>query len=367
MDANLKREKPADMLRVEAAYCGDEIVGLRITADDPARQLLVWADNSVMNGFRIGNEFIAGWDKKIEYRDVVIGEPEPAAPAAAITPKPDEWDVRGHLAASLTFWHRLKGEDADELVAALQSWATRTQPAGAWIERWYGSGGKDGYEGWSIVSKEGRGLVAYLGRNVESGAVTEIVMAHNATLATTTAQAAPATQQAGEVRPVTPYTCPKCHALWLHWPAEQTGFGRDTLNCRSADHCHYCEKAGVEQLQRLERIPAALHAPQPSPTAQAAPAGTTLPEGWVPLTITHEGQHPEEIAYGPQRMMDRLVKWLWICKYFDKPATPAQMPDLQPLHNLLYLAQRQNSLGAMRCAITEARLELAKVRDEQKH
>ena len=80
------------------------------------------------------------------------------------------------------------------------------------------------------------------------------------------------TQQAGEVRPVTPYTCPKCHALWLHWPAEQTGFGRDTLNCRSADHCHYCEKAGVEQLQRLERIPAALHAPQPSPMAQAAPA-----------------------------------------------------------------------------------------------
>lgn len=78
-----------------------------------------------------------------------------------------------------------------------------------------------------------------------------------------------ATQQAGEVRPVTPYTCPKCHALWLHWPAEQTGFGLDTLNCRSADHCHYCEKASVEQLQRLERIPAALHAPQPSPTAQA--------------------------------------------------------------------------------------------------
>jgi hypothetical protein len=83
-------------------------------------------------------------------------------------------------------------------------------------------------------------------------------------------QPAPATQQAGEVRPVTPYTCPKCHALWLHWPAEQTGFGRDTLNCRSADHCHYCEKAGVEQLQRLERISAALHAPQPSPTVQAA-------------------------------------------------------------------------------------------------
>ena len=70
-------------------------------------------------------------------------------------------------------------------------------------------------------------------------------------------------------RPVTPYTCPKCHALWLHWPAEQTGFGRDTLNCRSTAHCHYCENGGVEQLQRLERVPAVLSAPQPSPTPQA--------------------------------------------------------------------------------------------------
>ena len=61
---------------------------------------------------------------------------------------------------------------------------------------------------------------------------------------------------------MTPYTCPKCHALWLHWPAEQSGFGVDTLNCRSATHCDYCEKGGVEQLERLERVPAALKAPQ---------------------------------------------------------------------------------------------------------
>ena len=40
----------------------------------------------------------------------------------------------------------------------------------------------------------------------------------------------------------------------------------------------------------------------------------TLPDGWVPLTITHEGQYPEEVAYGPQIMMDRLGKWLG--KYF---------------------------------------------------
>ena len=66
-------------------------------------------------------------------------------------------------------------------------------------------------------------------------------------------------------RPVTPYTCPKCHALWLHWPAEQTGTSEDTLNCRSAKWCDYCEKGGVEQLRRLERVPAVLTAPQPQP------------------------------------------------------------------------------------------------------
>lgn len=34
------------------------------------------------------------------------------------------------------------------------------------------------------------------------------------------------------------------------------------------------------------------------------------PEGWVPLTITFEEGYPEEVAYGPKRMMDRLKKWL---------------------------------------------------------
>lgn len=85
-------------------------------------------------------------------------------------------------------------------------------------------------------------------------------------------------QEVQEPRPVTPYTCPKCHALWLHWPAEQSGFGMDTLNCRSADHCHYCEKGGVEQLERLERVPAVLKAPQPAPSGDAARA--LFDAGW---------------------------------------------------------------------------------------
>lgn len=62
-------------------------------------------------------------------------------------------------------------------------------PAGAWIERWHGSGGKDGYEGWSIVNKDDRAMVAYLGRGVYSEAVTKIVMAHNATRAASHGQA----------------------------------------------------------------------------------------------------------------------------------------------------------------------------------
>ena len=64
----------------------------------------------------------------------------------------------------------------------------------------------------------------------------------------------------------------------------------------------------VDLTLMLFKPDAALRAQQP------APAGATLPDGWVPLTITHEGQYPEEVAYGPQIMMDRLGKWLG--KYF---------------------------------------------------
>lgn len=50
-----------------------------------------------------------------------------------------------------------------------------------WFQRWYGSGGKEGFEGWSIIEVESRNLVAYLGRDISSEVVTEIVMSHNAT------------------------------------------------------------------------------------------------------------------------------------------------------------------------------------------
>lgn len=44
---------------------------------------------------------------------------QPAAATAA--PTPSEWDVRGRLAASLTCWHRLTGQEAAELVALFQA------------------------------------------------------------------------------------------------------------------------------------------------------------------------------------------------------------------------------------------------------
>lgn len=40
-------------------------------------------------------------------------------------PATSDWDVRGHLAASLTCWHRLTGQEADELVAMFKG---RTAP-----------------------------------------------------------------------------------------------------------------------------------------------------------------------------------------------------------------------------------------------
>lgn len=53
-----------------------------------------------------------------------------------------------------------------------------------------------------------------------------------------------------------------------------------------------------------------------------------LPDGWVPCTITYEDQYPEEVAYGPQRLMDRLKKWL--DRYFAIRAEQAALKPGEP-------------------------------------
>lgn len=42
----------------------------------------------------------------------------------------------------------------------------------------------------------------------------------------------------------------------------------------------------------------------------APPAPSTLPEGWTACRIEYETGYPEDVAFGPQIMMDRLKKWL---------------------------------------------------------
>lgn len=61
------------------------------------------------------------------------------------------------------------------------------------------------------------------------------------------------------------------------------------------------------------------------PAAQADGNGVSLPDGWVPLTIEYEPGYPEAVAFGPQRMMNRLKKWL--DKHFA--ALAAQRPAAQ--------------------------------------
>jgi len=53
-----------------------------------------------------------------------------------------------------------------------------------------------------------------------------------------------------------------------------------------------------------------------------------VPSGWVPLLIEYDPGYPEEVAFGPQRMMDRLN--LWLNKYFAMLAAAPQA-DSSPL------------------------------------
>ncbi len=57
----------------------------------------------------------------------------------------------------------------------------------------------------------------------------------------------------------------------------------------------------------LNDVRAAVQKAKAAPAPVAQPA---MPEGWVPLTLEWEPGYPEDVAYGPQRMMDRLKKWL---------------------------------------------------------
>lgn len=134
------------------------------------------------------------------------------------------------------------------------------------------------------------------------------------------APAQPAPQH--QARPVTPYTCPKCSALWLHWPAEQSGFGRDTLNCRSTTHCDYCEKGGVEQLQRLERVPAVLAAPQ-----QEASPTTGMNIAQRILHVGGRNNAAGYVEFGSIQAVEALVRQVLRDLPSDHQPSPAAQGD----------------------------------------
>ncbi len=110
---------------------------------------------------------------------------------------------------------------------------------------------------------------------------------------------------------------------------------RERMKYSHARHGHTSRfvELKLEDAQEIESILC-------SAKLAAAPQAVqpAVPDGWVPCVITYEGQHPEEIAYGPQAMMDRLKKWL--DRYFEMrtaPAHPAEgvpapMPVAHPHH-----------------------------------
>lgn len=78
--------------------------------------------------------------------------------------------------------------------------------------------------------------------------------------------------------------------------------------------------ATLAVLEQLAAVPTTQPAPQ-----QEAPA---MPSGWVSCTIEFDGSGPEEVAYGPKIMMDRLAKWLG--KHFERTIAEKAAPQPSP-------------------------------------
>jgi hypothetical protein len=79
------------------------------------------------------------------------------------------------------------------------------------------------------------------------------------------------------------------------------------------------------------------------PQRPAQPAPIAMPAGWVALRIEHEPGYPEDVAFGPQIMMDRLKKWL--DKHFANLRAQPAPPSADALRELV--AAYRGLLSAM--------------------
>ena len=89
----------------------------------------------------------------------------------------------------------------------------------------------------------------------------------------------------------------------------------------------YGFQEAVEQMATIIGSAGPLYA---APVSEAKAQGVVMPDGWIPLTIEHEPGYPEDVAFGPKRMMDRLKKWL--DRYFEMrlnaaPVQQVSVPD----------------------------------------
>lgn len=70
------------------------------------------------------------------------------------------------------------------------------------------------------------------------------------------------------------------------------------------------EMAGVSWDSRVTDALRWMPIPDAAPIDRPS-TGEAIPEGWVPLRIAYEpGEDPEDVAFGPPLMMNRLKKWL---------------------------------------------------------
>lgn len=117
-----------EAMSVEAAYSGDKLIGYVLRTSGDPRPLLVWADQSVMTGFRMGDGFVPGFQETIDYRPMKLyaeNEALRAQPAGAPRiPVANLIELHQGLADNLH-----DGPARNLHLATVE--ALRTQPAGA--------------------------------------------------------------------------------------------------------------------------------------------------------------------------------------------------------------------------------------------